>query len=237
MGVLILSRITTLPESSAHSSTSLRLARAAQSSGRGGESCWITLIVVPRYITACELAQHPLHHQRLGRWSRRGTAEVPSQPPKAQRTKGERRRRAKASPESNKSLQLPMHRKRGGGDLHRLQLNHKRRLPQDGPAAAQLRWTTYSGGVLHLLHRKARDIKEPCGVCDYLTRSKELISSLSPSLAQTPTRSQFERGLRPLPSQSDFPPAGALLSFIFKNPPPSPHDRPWSMRTTDADCV
>ena len=29
-------------------------------------------------------------------------------------------------------------------------------------------------------------------------------------------------------------PARALLSFIFKNPPPSPHDRPWSMRTTDA---
>ena len=29
-------------------------------------------------------------------------------------------------------------------------------------------------------------------------------------------------------------PARALLSFIFKNPPPSPHDQPWSTRTTDA---
>ena len=149
-------------------------------------------------------------------------------PPKAQGQRGS------GGAEPKRPQSLTSRYKRGGGDLHRLQLNHKRRLPQDGPAAAQLRWTTYSGGVLHLLHRKARDIKEPCGVCDYLTRSKELISSLSPSLAQTPTRSQFERGLRPLPSQSDFPPAGALLSFIFKNPPPSPHDRPWSMRTTDA---
>ena len=66
---------------------------------------------------------------------------MPSHHPKAQRTKGERRRRAKATPESNKSLQ------ERGGDLHRLQLNRKRRLPQDGPAAAQLRWTTHSGGV------------------------------------------------------------------------------------------
>ena len=40
------------------------------------------VLVVPRYITACELAQHPLHHQRLGQRSRRGTAEVPSHPPK-----------------------------------------------------------------------------------------------------------------------------------------------------------
>ena len=104
---------------------------------------------------------------------------MPSHHPQSPRTKGERRRRAKATPESNKSLQLPMHRKRGGGDLHRLQLNRKRRLPQDGPAAAQLRWTTYSGGVLHLLHRKAHDIKEPCGVSTLSTRSKELSPSSS----------------------------------------------------------
>ena len=45
-------------------------------------------IVVPRYITACELAQHPLHHQRLGQRSRRGTAEVPSQPPKPKGQRG-----------------------------------------------------------------------------------------------------------------------------------------------------
>ena len=56
----------------------------------------------------------------------------------------------------------------------------------------------------------------------------------SPSWTQTPTRSQSERGPRPLPTSSDFPPAGALLLFIFKNPPPSPHDQPWSTRTTDA---
>ena len=130
-------------------------------------------LVVPRYITACELAQHPLHHQRLGQRSRRGTAEVPSHHPQSPRTKGERRRRAKATSESTSRYM------RGGGDLHRLQLNHKRRLPQDGPAAAQLRWTTYSGGVLHLLHRKAHDIKEPCGVSTLSTRSKELSPSSS----------------------------------------------------------
>ena len=94
-------------------------------------------------------------------------------PPQSLRTKGERRRRAKATPESNKSLQ------ERGGDLHRLQLNHKRRLPQDGPAAAQLRWTMYSGGVLHLLHRKDHDIKESCGVSTLSTRSKELSPSSS----------------------------------------------------------
>ena len=44
-----------LPESSALSYYGrLRLARVAQSSGRG-ESYRITLLVVPRYITACEL--------------------------------------------------------------------------------------------------------------------------------------------------------------------------------------
>ena len=107
---------------------------------------------------------------------RRGAKSTPQSPKDKE---GGRRRRAKASPESNKSLQLPMHRKRGGGDLHRLQLNHKRRLPQDGPAAAQLRWTTYSGGVLHVLHRKAHDIKEPCGVSTLSTRSKELSPSSS----------------------------------------------------------
>jgi len=42
------------------------------------------ILVVPRYITACELAQHPLHLQRLGQRSRRGTAEVPSHHPQAQ---------------------------------------------------------------------------------------------------------------------------------------------------------
>ena len=73
---------------------------------------------------------------------------MPSHHPKAQRTQGERRRRAKATPESNKSLQ------ERGGDLHRLQLNRKRRLPQDGPTAAQLRWTTYSGGVFYIFTSK-----------------------------------------------------------------------------------
>ena len=119
-----------------------------------------------------------------------------------------------------------------GGDLHRLQLNRKRQLPQDGPAAAQLRWTTYSGGVLHLLHRKAHDIKEPCGVSTLSTRSKEL----SPSSSYWRTnKTRFSPNRSPdLVRISASAPARALLSFILTDPPPSPHDRPWSMRTTDA---
>ena len=91
----------------------------------------------------------------------------------------------------------------------------------------------YSGGVLHVLHRKAHDIKEPCGVSTLSTRSKEL----------SPSSSYWRTNKNPLQSKQvpgphadavSLRPAHALLSFIFKNPPPSPHDRPWSMRTTDA---
>ena len=51
--------------------------------------------------------------------------------------------------------------------------------------------------------------------------------------AQTKPAS-VQTGLLDLVRISASAPARALLSFIFKNPPPSPHDRPWSMRTTDA---
>jgi hypothetical protein len=52
--------------------------------------------------------------------------------------------------------------------------------------------------------------------------------------AQNKTRFSPNRSLD-LVRISASAPARALLSFIFKNPPPSPHDRPWSMRTTDAE--
>ena len=130
-------------------------------------------------------------------------------PPISLRTKGERRRRAKATSESTSRYI------RGGGDLHRLQLNHKRRLPQDGPAAAQLRWTTYSGGVLHLLHRKAHDIKEPCGVSTLSTRNKELSPSSSYwRTKQNPLQSKQVPG--PHADAVSLRPAHALLSFIFE---------------------
>ena len=148
-------------------------------------------------------------------------------PPISLRTKGERRRRAKATPESNKSLQ------ERGGDLHRLQLNHKRRLPQDGPAAAQLRWTTYSGGVLHLLHRKAHDIKEPCGVSTLSTRSKEL----SPSSSYWRTNKTRFSPNRSSGPRADFlrVPQLVLSSPSFSRPTRSPsscYDSPTPLVTT-----
>ena len=153
---------------------------------------------------------------------------MPSHHPKAQRTKGERRRRAKATSESNKSLQE--RRRRSTSTPTQPQTSTTPRRASRGPTKVDyvFRWrfTSFtSKGPRHqgAVWRLRLSNKEQGA---YL----KLISSL----AQTPTRSQFERGLRPLPSQSDFPPAGALLSFIFKNPPPSPHDRPWSTRTTDA---
>ena len=56
--------------------------------------------------------------------------------------------------------------------------------------------------------------------------------SASPlSWTQSPTRSQSERGPRPLPTSSDFPPAGALLLFIFKTDAPNMS----SMRLVDTN--
>ena len=73
-----------------HSSDLRRLVPVTAASGgragrttdaaRRGAQCWGPAL----YITACELAQHPLHLQRLGQRSRRGTAEVPSHHPQAQ---------------------------------------------------------------------------------------------------------------------------------------------------------
>ena len=132
-------------------------------------------------------------------------------PPQSPKDKGG----AEAPSQSDLRVYKSLH--RGGGDLHRLQLNHKRRLPQDGPAAAQLRWTTYSGGVLHLLHRKARDIKEPCGVCDYLTRSKEAYLKLSSVVGANTNSLSVRKRSSTSPDFERLSPSGCSSSLHFQD--------------------
>ena len=128
----------------------------------------------------------------------------------------------------------------GGGGLGQLRPAGINRRHQDGPAAAQLVERGKLGGVLAQVTAKRPRlqgaIKEPCGVSGHQQGGvwEFRISNCISVVGANSTRSQSERGPRPSPTSSDFPPAGALLLFIFKNPPPSPHDQPWSTRTTDA---
>ena len=122
---------------------------------------------------------------------------------------------------------------RGGGDLHRLQLNHKRRLPQDGPAAAQLRWTTYSGGVFTSFTSKGPRHQGAVWRFNIIYKEQGTISIIE-LLAHKQNPLQSKQVPGPHADAVSLRPAHALLSFIFENPPPSPHDRPWSTRSLDA---
>ena len=66
--------------------------------------------------------------------------------------------------------------------------------------------------------RRAHDFKEPCGVFGHQQGRSSGFQNLNLNLliGANPTRSQSERGPRPSPTSSDFPPADALLLFIFK---------------------
>ena len=66
---------------------------------------------------------------------RRGAKSTPQR----QRAQGQGGGAEPKRPRVKQVITLPMHRKRGGEGLDHLHLTQTRRLPKDGPAAAQLR--------------------------------------------------------------------------------------------------
>ena len=150
-----------------------------------------------------------------------------SPPPQSPRTKGERRRRAKATSESNKSLQE--RRRRSTSTPTQPQTSTTPRRASRGPTKVDyvFRWRftsftskgpRHQGAVwrFNIIYKEQGTIS----IIELLAHKQNLLQS-----KQVPGPHADAVSLRP---------AHALLSFIFENPPPSPHDRPWSTRTTDA---
>ena len=124
----------------------------------------------------------------------------------------------------------------GGGGLGLLQPAGIHRRHQGGPAAAQLVERGKLGGVFAQITATRPRLQGAVWRFRSPTRRSLGIPNLKLHLRRWRKLNSLSVRKRSSTSlaSSDFPPAGALLLFIFKNPPPSPHDQPWSTRTTDA---